>query len=146
MDNTSRRTSARQHKPSAKMAELKQQTLKNAFNKQERAKKATLKKEKKRFTEIYKGVSRKRSRILNRLSGLKRHSMRKRVNSTRRHVNDRIARIKKSRNTLMHKHRTRSPPKNERNELASLMRNKLVIHDGGAKRRTRKCKKWWFGF
>jgi hypothetical protein len=145
MDNTSRRTSARQHKPTAKLTEFKQQSLKNAFNKQERAKKATLKKEKKRFAEIYKGVSRKRSRILNRLSGLKGNNIR-RKNHTKKMMNDRVARIKKSRNTLMRKHRMGTPPKNERNELASLMRNKLVIHDGGAKRATRNCKKWWFGF
>jgi len=61
-------------------------------------------------------------------------------------MNDRLARIKKARNTVIRKHRLGTPPKNERNELASLMRNKLVIHDGGAKRRTRKCKKWWFSF
>jgi len=133
MDNVSRRTSGRQPKTTAKMAELKQQTLEAAFKKQ---KKATLKKEKKRFAELYRGISKKRSKILNRLSGLKKGNS-KQMNKSRRMMNERVSRIKTARNTMIRKHRMGTPPKNERNELANLMKTKLSIHDGGSTRR--KC-------
>jgi hypothetical protein len=110
------------------MANFKQQTLKNAFNRQERAKKATLKKEKKRFSELYKGVSRKRSRILNRLSGLNKVKNNSKKNTAR------LSRIRKAKNSMLRSHRLKTPKKNERNELANLMKRQLAIFGGSRKR------------
>jgi hypothetical protein len=84
---------------------LRQARITNLFKKQA---------DKQRAKKISEGVTRKKSKILSRLSGLSR----KRNNSKLRN-NMRVSRIKSARNMMLREHRMKTAKPSEFNELAN---------------------------